>query len=155
MTSFTGQIIPVGPDYAAVLAALHAASFAVAEQWPEAALRDLVVSYGTITGLAVWNDNPVGFVMLRCVAGEAEILTLCVTPDFQKCGVGAQLVAWAIQQAKRSAADVIFLEVSCKNKAAYTLYQKNKFVQSGLRKNYYPDGSDAFVMQYDSQKNSS
>ena len=142
------QITPVGLPHAAVVAALHAASFLPDEQWHEAAMQELLTSYGAECGLAMLDGKPAGFIMIRCVAGEAEVLTLCVAPNFQNRGVGAKLVAWAIQQAQNAQSDVLFLEVSLRNKSALKLYEKCGFLKNGLRKDYYPDGSDAFVMVF-------
>lgn len=153
MNRDTGQIKAVGPAYAAVLAALHVVSFPVAECWHEAAMLELLHSYGVITGLVVREEKPAGFVMLRCIAGEAEILTLCVAPYFQNLGIGSQLIIWAIQQAKQAHSDTVFLEVSSINEAAKKLYKKYGFIKKGLRKNYYHDDSDAFVMSYTIKEN--
>lgn len=140
------QVNAVGPTHAAVVAELHAASFLPDEQWHEAAMHELLVLHGVECGLAVWGNTPVGFVMIRCIAGEAEVLTLCVSPNFQNRGVGATLIAWALRQARRANSEELFLEVSTKNHVAKNLYKKNGFIKSGFRRDYYPDGSDAYVM---------
>ena len=72
-----------GQGEAAVLAALHARAFAPEERWGEAAIRlmlGLEGSFGLLGGPA---EAPLGFVLARAVAGEAEVLTLAVEPAVQ------------------------------------------------------------------------
>lgn len=138
----------VGAAHAGVLAALHCASFSAGDQWQETAIRELLPLPGTHVGLAVEGEHPAGFIMIRCVAGEVEILTICVAAEYRQHGVGTALLTWAIQQAEAEEAETLFLEVSSHNHVAQRVYQKAGFRQVGLRKRYYPDGSDAFVLGY-------
>lgn len=142
-------VVQAGLVYAAVLAALHASSFMPDEQWHEASLRDLLGGYGVVAGVALQGDVPAGFIMLRCVADEAEVLTLCVVPDAQKKGIGKKLLMWAKDYAKKECVKKIFLEVSTNNEPAKNLYEKSGFIKSGMRKKYYPDHSDALILNFD------
>ena len=136
----------VGVAHARLLASLHMRCFAPQEQWNMAAMAGLLGSAGVCAGVVLVGAQPVGLVMLRCVAGEAEILTLCVLPDYRRQGLAAQLVAWSLAWSVEQKADVIFLEVSVSNPAAQDLYAQAGFDRKGLRKGYYPDGSDALVL---------
>lgn len=135
-----------GLAHAAVLAELHGRSFPPSEQWQTPAMQDLLALPGVQTGLILHEQQPAGFIMLRTVADEAEILTVCVVPPCRRAGLGQALLAWAIQYAKDHAATKLFLEVSSANVAAQTLYKQAGFAQVGHRKRYYPDGSDALVL---------
>ncbi|MBS0990078.1 GNAT family N-acetyltransferase [Acetobacter okinawensis] len=136
----------VGVSHAQVLARLHMQCFATQEQWDTAAMASLLGSTGVLAGVVVVGAEPAGFVMLRCVAGEAEILTLCVLPEYRRQGLAAQLVAWGLGRSAEQGADMVFLEVSVGNPAAQELYVQAGFEQKGLRRGYYPDGSDALVL---------
>lgn len=136
----------VGISHAQVLARLHAQCFAPQEQWDAAAMTSLLGSAGVMAGVAVVGAEPAGFVMLRCVVGEAEILTLCVLPEYRRQGLAAQLVAWGLGRSAEQGADMVFLEVSVGNPAAQAVYVQAGFEQKGLRRGYYPDGSDALVL---------
>lgn len=140
------RIEGVGVSHAAVLASLHTRCFAPKEQWDTATMISLLGTVGCRVGLMQLGGHPVGFVMLRCVAGEAEILTLCVSPEYRRQGFAAQLVAWSLACAVAQKADMVFLEVSVANHAAQKLYAQAGFAQKGTRKAYYPDGSDALVL---------
>ena len=44
---------------------------------------------------------------------------------------------------------VVFLEVRHSNKAAIALYRQLGFIETGRRRNYYEQGEDAILMEYD------
>ncbi len=74
--------------------------------------------------------------MARSVAGEGEILTISVAPDYRRQGFGAQLLTATLGWFEKSAAEVIFLEVACGNRAAIALYRRFGFCETGRRKGY-------------------
>lgn len=126
-------------DDTARLAAIHAASFA--EAWDAAALAALMAGEGVVALCA--KD---GFVLIRTVADEAEILTVAVAPDARRKGLARALVTQAAQTARASGAARIFLEVSAQNAPAVALYDRLGFAEIGRRRAYYADGADARVM---------
>ena len=137
---------PVGVAHAAVLACLHAACFTPPEQWDEAAMASLLASPGAIALLVCQNEAPTGFILFRCIADEAEVLTLCVLPASRRHGLARYLVEQAQQQAAQAGAERLFLEVSTHNEAASRLYEQAGFTRQGIRRRYYADGSDALVL---------
>jgi [ribosomal protein S18]-alanine N-acetyltransferase len=74
--------------------------------------------------------------MVRSVAGEGEILTIAVQPEYRQRGFGAQLLDATLAWFEKSAAGAIFLEVACGNKAAIALYRRFGFCEIGRRKGY-------------------
>ncbi len=137
----------VGPDFASVLFALHRDSFD--HPWSEAELTSLMQT-GALTLLAAAGEVPVGFIMVRTVLDEAEILTLAVSPARRGCGFGRKLLEAGAESLARSGVVRLSLEVAQDNPAARALYKTSGFEQVGRRKAYYsrPDGDvDALVMQ--------
>lgn len=118
------------------LAALHAAAFDT--PWTAAAFADLL---GQVGVLAV--EEPDGFVLMRAVADEAEVLTLAVRPDARGRGLGRRLLVEGVAQAEALGAGRVFLEVADDNAAALTLYRRSGFAEAGRRRGYYArsDGS--------------
>lgn len=128
---------------APVLAAIHAAAFPPAEVWgPDAFALQLA-----LPGVAALLDESGGFILIRVVADEAEILTLAVHPEARRQGIAARLIEAAAGLAAAAGAATLFLEVADRNTAARALYTSTGFTQAGLRKRYYPDGADALVMR--------
>ena len=128
---------------AARLADLHAVTFAA--PWDAAAFEALLGQAGVF---AV--EAPEGFILIRSVADEAEILTLAVDPAARRQGVGARLLREGAAEAAARGAARLFLEVADDNAAARALYARTGFTEAGRRPGYYArsDGSrqDALIL---------
>lgn len=127
------------------LAAIHAAGFPGAA-WSAADLAALLREE-TVFGIVARRANMfgtrsvVGFVLLRSVAGEAEILTIAVAPSHRRRGVARALVEEAFRRLYRDRVEAVFLEVDAGNAAALALYRRLGFTRVGERKGYYAHGS--------------
>ena len=86
-------------------------------------------------------------ILARVAADEAEILTLAVHPERRRHGLGSALLGAAVDRAIASGARSMFLEVAVTNKAARALYAAHGFVEAGLRRRYYSDGTDALILR--------
>jgi len=137
------------PRDAQALAALHARAFD--HPWLVTAIADLLAGEGVIGLMAEDATGPLGFVLARVVAGEAEILTIAVDPSHRRSGLGGYLLAAASDLATQQGGEALFLEVSVDNQAALALYDQAGFVRVGLRRGYYSgaDGRtvDALVLR--------
>ena len=121
------------------------AAFPPAEAWGADAMALMLEMPGAY---GLWRPEA-GLVLAREAGGEAEILTLAVAPAARRRGLGAALLAAALQGAVLRAAAAMFLEVSAGNAAALALYRSAGFAEVGRRRRYYADGSDALVMRRD------
>lgn len=130
----------LGVEGAPLLAALHEEAFQGGEVWNEAAFASLLSIPGTEALVVTLEGQPAGFILTRTLLDETEILTLAVSPRFQRRGLGRQLIEKIFPKGQ------IFLEVSVSNTAAMALYEVCGFVRAGVRRGYYQDGSDAIVM---------
>jgi ribosomal-protein-alanine N-acetyltransferase len=132
-------LFDVRHDDVAVLAGLHAVSFD--DAWDAPAIAALLATPGTF---AVWAVD--GFILVRAAGGEAEILTLAVSPPARGRGLGRSLVTKAAAHAVTLGAESLFLEVADGNRPALALYAGLGFLQVGRRTGYYR-GRDAAVMK--------
>ena len=139
------------PAHAAVLAVLHSASFP--GSWSEAEFATLLAQPGVGAWIASAGDTPVGFILVRSAADEAEILTLAVAPAFRRRGFAAALVHRACGMLRELGTRRLFLEVAEDNAAARALYGGCGFAEHGRRKGYYREGRsravDAVLMARD------
>ncbi len=103
------------------------------------------------TNIEIYSSHR-GVLVARFAADEAEILTLFVDPNARRQGHAQALLNQLWKDARRRAADLIFLEVAADNVSAQAFYKKNGFQTSGLRKNYYKRKNqppmDAIIMQH-------
>jgi [ribosomal protein S18]-alanine N-acetyltransferase len=91
----------------------------------------------------------VGFGGVAFNGADADIQTMVIKPEFQKKGYGKQLLDTLLEKVHENNSKRVFLEVVAENKPAISLYLSRKFEQIAKRSNYYPDGSDAVIMQLD------
>ena len=135
---------------AAVLGQVHAAVFP--DAWPDAAFTSLLEhpEVFVLLGSRTEASSEEGFILIRAVAGEGEVLTFCVAEAARRCGLGHALLEAACEVARSQGSALMFLEVSERNSDARALYQKSGFVEVGRRGAYYRQGSlaaDALVMR--------
>jgi ribosomal-protein-alanine N-acetyltransferase len=90
-----------------------------------------------------------GFGGIAFNGADADIQTMVIKPEFQKKGYGKKLLDALLEKVYENKSKRIFLEVVAENKPAISLYLSRKFEQIAQRSNYYPDGSDAVIMQLD------
>jgi len=135
---------------AAALASVHAEAFD--EAWSAEALRALLDSPGVFALAAEGARGPIGFILIRIAAQEAEILTLATASPHRRHGVARALVRGAAELAAIGGAEVLFLEVAEDNDAALALYDSEQFADVGRRAGYYARGVgrlDARVLRRD------
>lgn len=130
-------------DAAARLAGLHAAAFPA--PWNAAAFETLLDQDGVFA-----LEATDGFILMRAVADEAEILTLAVRPAARRQGLAARLLTEAAAAAAARSATRLFLEVAADNAGALALYDGAGFAVAGRRPGYYarPGGGreDALIL---------
>lgn len=131
----TVTIRAAGLEEASTFAALHRQHFVPA--WDAAAFEDLIAYNGAVALLAVSQEEPVGFILGRVIADEAEILTLGVKSDWQRRRVATRLVNELAARAAERGASRIFLEVAAENQGALQLYRALGFDETGRRPGYY------------------
>lgn len=136
------------------LARLHAECFK--QNWGTAELTAMYEQKGVFVLTArtsgATGKADLGFVVIRSVAGEAEVLTIAVSPKQQNKGIGRKLMEAAIFRLYSDRTEVLFLEVDDANHSALNLYKKLGFKQVGERKAYYASsegGGTALVMRCD------
>jgi ribosomal-protein-alanine N-acetyltransferase len=144
------ELIQVKENHCGSMALMHAQCFPH-DVWSEQVFESF---YDEILGdmigwLAIYEDEPIGFILARQVIDTAEILSFGVLPGFQGKGIGKQLLIQLIENVEVP----IFLEVSVENVPAICLYRSNGFEIMTTRRNYYDKpnhkgSKDAYLMRY-------
>jgi ribosomal-protein-alanine N-acetyltransferase len=120
----------------AVAGALHAAS-GFHETWDAGAFAELIAMPGAGGCLALEGETPIGLILWRIAADEAEILTICTAPARRRQGAGGYLLDTAITITAAAGARRLLLEVAVDNMAAIALYRAFGFTELGRRRGYY------------------
>jgi ribosomal-protein-alanine N-acetyltransferase len=143
------RIEPLPEGAAPPLAILHSACFPD-DPWEAGAMARLIALTGSFGWLALEGESPVGFILVRDLGNECEILSLGVVPRWRRRGIAQDLLCAAIVETRRRALSSLVLEVATDNDAAGALYAGFGFVAVGRRARYYkrPDGrTDAMIMR--------
>jgi len=129
---------------------LHQATFW--QGWDEETfrtfLRDETVSCLVARPIGM-PENITGFILVRQVADEAEIITLAVARQNRRQGVGYALLDAALRYFYHQRVQKLFLEVEEKNHGALSLYRRFGFEEMGRRRGYYQTAEgrcDALMM---------
>jgi ribosomal-protein-alanine N-acetyltransferase len=89
----------------------------------------------------------IGYAGLCDYPDEAFVQTMAVAVSHQRRGVGALLLEELLAEASRRRQQKVLLEVRADNDAAQQLYARYGFTKTGVRRGYYPGGTDAWVME--------
>jgi [ribosomal protein S18]-alanine N-acetyltransferase len=147
----TLNTLPLDIAMTEVAAALHGAA-GFHGPWTARAFADLLAMPGA-AGLVVLADRePIGLVLWRIAADEAEILTICTLPSQRRMGAGRHLLAAAISAMPAAGVRRLILEVAVDNAPAIGLYRAFGFTDEGRRRGYYqgPNGAvDALILGRD------
>ena len=92
-----------------------------------------------------------GYLLAMMIDDEAEILSIGVTPDRQRQGVGNRLLQHFFEHGTSQNMARVVLEVAEDNVPALGLYRDFGFAAFGRRKGYYKQGNqkiDAIMMKW-------
>ncbi len=96
------------------------------------------------------DDQVVGFITATDLKETCDILHLVVAEEYRHHLIATNLINYLIGELDENCT-LITLEVASKNIAAINLYEKFGFEIVNVRKNYYPDGDDAYLMARSSE----
>lgn len=93
-----------------------------------------------------YEDNVLaGYGGFAQVLDEGHIMNIAVKDGYRNSGIGTAILEKFDNLAKILGINGLTLEVREGNAPARNLYEKQKFVLSGIRKRYYSDGENACI----------
>lgn len=92
------------------------------------------------------DNHIVGYVDWWITYEQAQLANIAVKVDHRKLGIGQTLLQYVIDDAIMHECENISLEVRVSNQQAIQLYEKNGFINVNIRKSYYDDGENAYLM---------
>ena len=121
-----------------------------ASQWSRNEYELLTAPASANNAAPCWiaeNDGRVaGFLAVRKLTDELEILNLAVALASRRQGIAGQLLRTAMKWAAAEGIAKIYLEVRASNAAARKFYDSRGFHSTGTRPNYYRDPADDAVL---------
>jgi ribosomal-protein-alanine N-acetyltransferase len=135
------MLTEAGPRDATALAALHGAAFR--RGWSEDEFERLLLDPSVLAHRATLDQRPVGFIISRMAAGEAEILSVAVARAQQRRGLARRMLDLHLRRLAGLGVRTVFLEVDDDNVPARRLYARNAFREVGRRDGYYPRAGSA------------
>lgn len=137
-------IRPAAPEDALAIAAVEAESTPV--PWTSGAVAASLAS-GSVGGWVLEHDGVVVGHLLGSAQGpEGEVLIVAVHPAHRRKGGARRLLEAAETFWAERGVQEAFLEVRADNDAGRGLYEALGWSQTGRRRAYYRDGTDAIVL---------
>ena len=97
--------------------------------------------------VATDRDVVVGYTVLICATGEAELANLAVSPANRGQGVARALLAEATRTLEDRGVSHLYLAVRASNTGAINLYERFGFQGIGMHQSYYQDpAEDACIL---------
>ncbi len=138
---------PFGPE--AMNAVVAVENRAYAFPWSRQNFSDALAS-GYQAQLLLAGHELLGYFIAMQGAGEVHLLNITVAPVYQRQGWARVMLDALAVWARGQQVHTLWLEVRVSNTRAYEVYSAQGFKRVGLRKAYYPNGSqpreDAIVM---------
>ena len=119
------------------------------DPWSMAQLKEELAGKNRWYFVAESENQVVGYVGALHAGGITDVLTLTVRLDYQRKGIGRELLRRLIDWARVQKAEAIMLEMREGNSQAQPLYVDFGFVELTKRDNYYGPGITAIIMRKD------
>lgn len=116
------------------------------DPWSLADFEGAFLSSVTNGLVALEDGELVGYGLIAIVLEDADVANIAVSPLHRKKGLGKRLLEGLLKTAKEKGVQRVFLEVRVSNTPAILLYKGFGFETVNVRKKYYPDGEDAYLM---------
>lgn len=105
--------------------------------WSIGNFRDSLYAGYECTGCWVGGEL-VGYSIVMSALDEAHLLNIAVASRWQGRGIGSMFLRRLIEEARKRALEMMYLEVRPSNSIGRHLYHRFGFKQLGLRRDYYP-----------------
>ena len=145
------EIIRMNESHVSQIAELEKLCFS--DAWSENSIRSELTNKLSLWLVAVDCDRVAGYIGSQTVLGWADMMNLCVSPDYRRQGIGEKLTVELERQLREEKVECLTLEVRVSNAPAIALYEKLGFRQVGKRPRYYEKPrEDALILRKEFEK---
>ncbi|MCP4632705.1 MAG: ribosomal protein S18-alanine N-acetyltransferase [candidate division Zixibacteria bacterium] len=115
--------------------------------WPDYSFEMDLTSDHTRLWTLLADNEIAGYAVAYIIEDEFQIANFAIAKEFQKKGLGTELIKFILQEAEKAGCGYCYLEVRTGNKPAISLYKKFGFKIVNIMINYYQNPpEDAFIM---------
>ncbi|MBS7649641.1 MAG: ribosomal protein S18-alanine N-acetyltransferase [Thermoproteota archaeon] len=115
--------------------------------YPSGVFKELLRRCPKYFLIAEYKGRISGYVCGRLVGKDSgQVVSIAVEPRSRRRGIGRSLMLDLESRFREDRVKTVRLEVGVDNYAAIWLYKSLGYETAGLRRRYYPDGSDALTM---------
>lgn len=114
--------------------------------WSEKMFKEEISGKFSHYYVAEIDGRAVAYMGMWSLSGEGHITNVAVAKSFRRQGIARKLISHFIKIAKSENLEFMTLEVKASNEAAISLYKSFGFVDVGVRKNYYENKEDAYLL---------
>ncbi len=120
------------------------------DPWVKSQFKECLTSESKYIYFAMINSDIAGYIVFEHVLDEGHLSNLAVKNEYQKKGVGSELVKHILVKAGKIGLKFLMLEVRVSNEKARNFYAKLGFKEIGTRKMYYKDPvEDALMLKFE------
>lgn len=113
--------------------------------WRKAQFIQSLNNPNMLAYLILKDNQIVGYSITLHTLEFTDLLNICIHPQYQHQGLGAQLFHHLLNTSNIKA---VFIEVRMTNHKALLFYKKLGFKVINIRKKYYSDGEDAKILYF-------
>lgn len=117
------------------------------ESFPIWLIKELLLNFSEFFLIAEFKGKVVGYISAVLENNRCHIYSIAVLPDFRNKGIASKLLMELLKKLKESNIKKVYLEVKTNNIIAIKLYEKFNFKIKEVKRKYYSDGSDAYIME--------
>ena len=110
--------------------------------WSELAFRADLDHQFSLFRVALLQGQVVGYAASWLIVDECHITNVAIDPEFRRQGIATRLLVRLLEEARQLGMACATLEVRQSNQAALQLYLDLGFIETAVRKGYYPDNRE-------------
>ena len=115
--------------------------------WTRCWVAHPLSSTNALAGPETSAPDPLGLLLVWCLADAWEIIQVGTGPAHRRQGVARNLMCHLLEEAHAATAPMLILEVRASNLPAVELYREFSFEPARVRRHYYSDGEDGLEMR--------
>lgn len=116
------------------------------DPWSERAIRETLGQTQTMLLSALDDGRLIGYLILYYVLEDGEIARIAVDPEWRRKGVASRLLKELALICADNGVNKLLLDVRESNDSARAFYERQGFVQDGIRKNYYANPTEHAIL---------